>query len=273
MLASPPPPLLPKISYVVHAISVKWQQEGLLGSPLELLLLSLLLLTFSHWAMQRTLSNFCCLLPPRPIVLQRHKKRISAKYSPQGVYQEILSLGMIFPDMLPRKYDLCHPISSTKHCCRVEKDDKCVKENFRNMIRVVATSASFWVQRRFIQGMRLRRSDQPHSVSVGWRCEKSTRTDFPEVIEWMWGPGNYVNTSWMQSLPDQEEFMSVVKLAWVGRRRTHRQHDHHRQLSCREVTGGQGFSRSWIISVEMIKSSPSEARCLWRVLTKLWSSK
>ena len=94
MLASPP---LPKISYVVHAISVKWQQEGLPGSPLELLLLSLLLLTFGHWAMQRTLSNFCCLLPPRPIVLQRHKKRMSAKYSPQGVYQEILSLGMIFP--------------------------------------------------------------------------------------------------------------------------------------------------------------------------------
>ena len=179
-------------------------------------------------------------------------------------------------DMLPRKYDLCHPISSTKHCCRVEKDDKCEKENFKNMIRVVATRASFWVQRRFIQGMRLRRSDQPHSVSVGWRCEKSTRTDFPEVIEWMWGPGNYVNTSWMQSLPDQEEFMSVVKSAWVGGPRTHRQHDHHRQLSCRVILASSGrtkFFRELDNLCRNDKIFPFRSRCLWRVLTRLWSSK
>ena len=47
----------------------------------------------------------------------------------------------------------------------------------------------------------------------------------------------------MQSLPDQEEFMSVVKSAWVGGPRTHRQHDHHRQLSCRVILASNRWTR------------------------------
>ena len=36
----------------------------------------LLLLTLGHSAMQQTVSNFCCLLHPGPIVLKMHKNRI-----------------------------------------------------------------------------------------------------------------------------------------------------------------------------------------------------
>ena len=80
-------------------------------------------------------------------------------------------------DMLPRKYDLCHPISSTQHCCRVEKDDKCEKENFKNMIRVVATRVSFWVQRRFIQATAAVRST---SFRLGWMTMRKIDADrFP----------------------------------------------------------------------------------------------
>ena len=41
--------------------------------------------------------------------------------------------------------------------------------------------------------------------------DRFPRNGCSDMIEWMLGPGNYVNTRWMQSLPDQEEFMSVVK--------------------------------------------------------------